>query len=74
MLKVYKISEYVSDNGINDLVKKARKIFGDTVPSEEDIMLRLNVSRYEARKILERLVTIFMEKLKTEEGEKVPGR
>ncbi len=74
MLKVYKISEYVSDNGINDLVKKARKIFGDTVPSEEDIMLRLNVSRYEARKILERLVTILMEKLKTEEGEKVPGR
>ncbi len=74
MLKVYKISEYVSDNGINDLVKKARKIFGDTVPSEEDIMLRLNVSRYEARKILERLATILMEKLKTEEGEKVPGR
>jgi len=59
MVKVYEISEYVSDNGINDLVRKARKIFGDTVPSEEDIMLRLNVSRYDARKILERMAMIL---------------
>ena len=44
---------------IEEFVKKARKIFVNTIPNEEDIMLKLNVSRAEAQKILERLIAIL---------------
>ena len=54
MIKVYSIKEYLNDSeNLADLIKRAKKIFKNTCPSERDVMLRLKVSRFTARKILE---------------------